>query len=55
MRSRWLTSGRWWNGSYFGNLGSQEWAEIVLTALFSHSIMILIINKYYKNNYCNRY
>lgn len=51
-RERWgvdgWTSGRWWNGSYFGNLGSQEWAEIVLTPLFSHSIMILIINKYYE-------
>lgn len=40
-RSRRLTSvvdGGWWNGSYFGNLGSQEWAGIVLTALFSHSL-----------------
>ena len=43
-RSRWLTrvvDGGWWNGSYFGNLGSQEWAGIVLTALFSHSVVIL--------------
>lgn len=36
-----MVDGGWWNGSYFGNLGSQEWAGIVLTALFSHSVVIL--------------
>lgn len=43
-----VVDGGWWNGSYFGNLGSQEWAGIVLTALFSHSVVILIVSKHYK-------
>lgn len=45
----WWVDGGWRNGSYFGNPGSQEWAGVVLTALFSHSIVTLIVSKQYKS------